>query len=83
MIPLCLFPTIVACGNTCIMKPSEQVPSTTMALVELLHEAGLPPGVINVIHGREEAVNFICDHPAIRAVSFIGGGTAGQHVYDR
>ena len=54
------------------MKPSERTPMACLALVELLHEAGMPPGVVNVIHGQHDAVNFICDHPDIRAISFVG-----------
>ena len=54
------------------MKPSERTPMACLALVELLHEAGMPSGVVNVIHGQHDAVNFICDHPDIRAISFVG-----------
>lgn len=71
------------CGNTYIQKPSERVPLTTMRLVELAHEAGFPPGVINVIHGAHDCVNFICDNPAIRAISFVGGNGGGEHIYKR
>lgn len=72
MIPLWMFPMATICGNTYVMKPSERDPSACMALVELLHEAGMPPGVVNVIHGQHDAVNFICDAPAIKAISFVG-----------
>ena len=58
-------------------------PTACMALLELLQEAGLPDGVVNVIHGQHETVNFICDHPDIRAVSFVGGDAAGKHIYER
>ena len=54
------------------MKPSERDPTACLALVELLQEAGMPPGVVNVIHGQHDSVNFICDHPDIRAISFVG-----------
>lgn len=54
-----------------------------MALIELLQEAGCPPGVVNVIHGQHDAVNFICDHPDIHAISFVGGDTAGKHIFER
>ncbi|KAF7255696.1 hypothetical protein EG68_07609 [Paragonimus skrjabini miyazakii] len=70
MIPLWMFPVSIACGNTMILKPSERDPSTTMLLMQLLEAAGLPPGVINVIHGAEDAVRFICEHPDIKAISF-------------
>ena len=61
------------CGNTYVMKPSERDPSACMALVELLKEAGMPDGVVNIIHGQHDTVNFICDHPDIKAISFVGG----------
>merc|ERR1719267_64909 len=77
MIPLWMFPMAVVCGNTYVLKPSERVPLTAMRLAELALEAGLPPGVLNIIHGSHDAVNFICDHPKIRAISFVGGDAAG------
>uniref|UniRef100_A0A0U2T7U0 Probable methylmalonate-semialdehyde/malonate-semialdehyde dehydrogenase [acylating], mitochondrial n=1 Tax=Pseudodiaptomus poplesia TaxID=213370 RepID=A0A0U2T7U0_9MAXI len=83
MIPLWMFPAGVVCGNTYIMKPSERDPTACMALVELFKEAGCPDGVVNVIHGQHDTVNFICDHPDIRAISFVGGDAAGQHIYKR
>lgn len=83
MIPLWMFPLAIVSGNTFIMKPSERVPGTTMILMDLLNRAGCPPGVVNVIHGQHDAVNFICDHPDIRAVSFVGSDKAGFHVHDR
>jgi len=83
MIPLWMFPMAIATGNTFVLKPSEQDPMVTMRLVELALEAGIPPGVLNVIHGGEEAVNAICDHPDIKAVSFVGSTRVGTHVYNR
>lgn len=83
MIPLWMFPLAIVAGNTYIMKPSERVPGTTMILMDLLNRAGCPPGVVNVIHGQHEAVNFICDHPDIKAVSFVGSDKAGEHVHNR
>jgi len=83
MIPLWMFPTGLVTGNTYIMKPSERDPTACMALVELLMEAGAPPGTVNVIHGQHDCVNFICDHPDIRAISFVGGDAAGHHIYHR
>jgi len=83
MIPLWMFPMATICGNTYVMKPSERTPMACLALVELLHEAGMPSGVVNVIHGQHDAVNFICDHPDIRAISFVGGDTAGRHIFHR
>ena len=63
------------------MKPSERTPMACLALVELLQESGMPPGVVNVIHGQHDAVNFICDHPDARAISLVGGDTAGRHIF--
>ncbi|GAD24552.1 CoA-acylating methylmalonate-semialdehyde dehydrogenase [Acidovorax sp. MR-S7] len=83
MIPLWMFPMAIATGNTFILKPSEQDPMVTMRLAELALEAGIPPGVLNVIHGGEDAVNAICDHPDIRAISFVGSTKVGTHVYNR
>ena len=83
MIPLWMFPMAIACGNTFVLKPSEQDPMVTMRLVELAIEAGIPAGVLNVIHGGAEAVNLLCDHPDIKAVSFVGSTKVGTHVYNR
>lgn len=83
MIPLWMFPTGIVCGNTYIMKPSERVPMTTMKLSALAMEAGFPKGVLNVIHGSHDAVNFICDAPEIKAISFVGSNQAGEYIHDR
>ena len=83
MIPLWMFPMAIATGNTFVLKPSEQDPMVTMRLVELAIEAGIPAGVLNVIHGGVEAVNLLCDHPDIKAVSFVGSTKVGTHVYNR
>jgi malonate-semialdehyde dehydrogenase (acetylating)/methylmalonate-semialdehyde dehydrogenase len=83
MIPLWMFPMAIACGNTFVLKPSEQDPMVTMRLVELALEAGVPPGVLNVVHGGEEVVNALCDHPDIKAISFVGSTKVGTHVYQR
>ena len=83
MIPLWMFPMAIATGNTFVLKPSEQDPMVTMRLCELALEAGVPPGVLNVVHGGEAAVNAICDHPDIKAVSFVGSTRIGTHVYNR
>ncbi|CAB3977350.1 methylmalonate-semialdehyde dehydrogenase [acylating], mitochondrial [Paramuricea clavata] len=83
MIPLWMFPLAVVCGNTFVMKPSERVPGATMLLAKLAQDAGLPDGVLNVIHGAHEAVNFICDDPSIQAISFVGSDQAGKYIYDR
>lgn len=83
MIPLWMFPMAIATGNTFILKPSEQDPMVTMRLAELALEAGVPAGVLNVIHGGVDAVNLLCDHPDIKAVSFVGSTKVGTHVYNR
>jgi len=83
MIPMWMFPLAIACGNTYILKPSERDPVTTMVLARLAKEAGIPDGVLNVIHGSKDAVNFICDAPEIRAISFVGGDQAGRHIHER
>ncbi|OWR51377.1 probable methylmalonate-semialdehyde/malonate-semialdehyde dehydrogenase [acylating], mitochondrial [Danaus plexippus] len=83
MIPLWMFPPALVTGNTCIIKPSEQDPGATLMMMELLQEAGAPAGVVNVVHGTHDPVNFICDHPDIKAVSFVGGDAAGKHIYSR
>lgn len=83
MIPLWMFPMAIATGNTFILKPSEQDPIVTMRLVELAVEAGLPEGVLNVVHGGKATVDAICDHPDIKAVSFVGSTNVGKHVYER
>ncbi|CAN6960421.1 MULTISPECIES: CoA-acylating methylmalonate-semialdehyde dehydrogenase [Psychrobacter] len=83
MIPLWMFPMAIATGNTFILKPSEQDPMVTMRLIELAVEAGVPEGVLNVVHGGKATVDAICDHPDIKAVSFVGSTNVGKHVYER
>jgi malonate-semialdehyde dehydrogenase (acetylating)/methylmalonate-semialdehyde dehydrogenase len=83
MIPLWMFPMAIATGNTFVLKPSEQDPLVTMRLVELALEAGIPPGVLNVVHGGPDVVNALCDHPDIKAISFVGSTRVGTHVYNR
>ncbi|QNM98001.1 CoA-acylating methylmalonate-semialdehyde dehydrogenase [Chitinimonas koreensis] len=83
MIPLWMFPMACVLGNTFVLKPSEQDPLTPMLLAELAQQAGLPPGVLNVVHGAADAVNAICDHPDIKAISFVGSVGVGRHVYER
>ena len=83
MLPCFMFPMAIACGNTFVLKPSEQDPSSTMRLVELAIEAGVPPGVLNVVHGGADVADMICDHPDIKALSFIGSTHVGTHIYRR
>ncbi|KRZ06272.1 putative methylmalonate-semialdehyde dehydrogenase [acylating], mitochondrial [Trichinella zimbabwensis] len=75
MIPLWMFPIALATGNTMLLKPSEQDPGACMILMELAKEAGIPDGCLNVIHGKHDAVDFLCTHPDIRAISFVGSDT--------
>jgi malonate-semialdehyde dehydrogenase (acetylating) / methylmalonate-semialdehyde dehydrogenase len=83
MVPMWMYPIAIACGNTFIMKPSEKDPSLALESARLLTEAGLPPGVFNVVNGDKDAVNAILDHPGIDAVSFVGSTPIAQHVYTR
>jgi malonate-semialdehyde dehydrogenase (acetylating)/methylmalonate-semialdehyde dehydrogenase len=82
MIPLWMFPMAIVCGNTFVLKPSEQDPLSTMELVELAVQAGIPAGVLNVVHGGKEVVDAICTHPEIKAISFVGSTHVGTHVYN-
>src|SRR5947207_3357071 len=82
MVPLWMFPVALTCGNTFVLKPSEKVPLTAVRLVELLAEAGLPPGVLNLVHGGREAVETLLTHPGMRAVSFVGSTPVARRVYD-
>ncbi len=81
MVPLWMYPVAIACGNTFILKPSERDPGAAMVVAELLHEAGLPPGVLNVVHGDKEVVDAILHHPDIKAVSFVGSTPIAEYVY--
>lgn len=83
MIPLWMFPMAIACGNTFVLKPSERDPMVVMRLAELAVEAGIPKGVLNVVHGGPDVVNAICDHHDIKALSFVGSTSVGTHVYNR
>lgn len=83
MIPMWMFAMAIACGNAFILKPSEKDPSVPVRLAQLMQEAGLPDGVLNVVHGDKEAVDGILDHPDIKAVSFVGSSDIAQYVYSR
>lgn len=83
MIPLWMSSVAIACGNACILKPSERDPSVPVRLAELMIEAGLPKGVLNVVHGDKVIVDAICDHPDIKAVSFVGSSDIANYVYQR
>ena len=82
MVPLWMFPTAIACGNTFVLKPSERVPLSSILLGEMLTEAGLPPGVFNIVHGDKVVVDALCTHPLVRAISFVGSTHVAQHVYE-
>ena len=81
MIPMWMFPPALVTGNTMLLKPSERDPGAAMILMELLKEAGIPDGVVNVIHGSREAVKFTVEHPDIKAISFVGADQAGRYIY--
>jgi malonate-semialdehyde dehydrogenase (acetylating)/methylmalonate-semialdehyde dehydrogenase len=83
MVPLWFLPFAVGTGNTFVLKPSEQVPMTQGKIARLLESAGLPPGVVNLVNGGREVVEAICDHPRIRAVSFVGSTAVARAVYQR
>lgn len=83
MIPLWCIPIAVVTGNTMVLKPSERVPGASLILAELAREAGFPKGVLNLVHGSKDTVNFILDEPSIRAISFVGSNRAGEYIYSR
>ena len=81
MVPMWMYPFAIACGNTFILKPSEKVPLTPTRTAELLHDAGLPAGVYNLLHGAREAVDALLAHPLVRAISFVGSSPVAKYVY--
>ncbi|MCZ6682546.1 MAG: CoA-acylating methylmalonate-semialdehyde dehydrogenase [Planctomycetota bacterium] len=81
MVPLWMYPIAIACGNTFVLKPSEKVPLSAMRLAELLHEAGLPPGVLNVAHGDKECVDVLLTDPRVQAISFVGSTKIAEYIY--
>jgi malonate-semialdehyde dehydrogenase (acetylating) / methylmalonate-semialdehyde dehydrogenase len=83
MIPFWFLPYALAAGNTAIVKPSEKVPLTMAKIFELLDQLGLPPGVVNLVNGSKETVDAILDHPAIRAISFVGSTAVAKYIYAR
>jgi malonate-semialdehyde dehydrogenase (acetylating)/methylmalonate-semialdehyde dehydrogenase len=82
MVPLWMFPLAIACGNTFVLKPSEKVPLTALILIELLEKAGLPKGVLNVVHGGRECVDALLAHPKVRAVSFVGSSPVAKAIHE-
>ncbi|XP_026330665.1 probable methylmalonate-semialdehyde dehydrogenase [acylating], mitochondrial [Hyposmocoma kahamanoa] len=83
LIPTSIVAAALVTGNTCIIKPSGHNPGASLMTMELLKEAGAPPGVVNVVHGKRDVVNFLCDQPDIKAISFIGGDATGKYIYER
>ncbi len=82
MVPLWFYPFAVACGNTFLCKPSEQVPLSQKLVFDLIHDAKFPAGVLNLVNGGKEAVDALCTHPLIRGVSFVGSSPVAKHVYE-
>ncbi|MBB3665423.1 MULTISPECIES: CoA-acylating methylmalonate-semialdehyde dehydrogenase [Prauserella salsuginis group] len=83
MVPLWFVPGAIACGNTVVLKPSEKDPSASLLIAELLAEAGLPDGVLNVVHGDKTAVDAVLEHPEVAAVSFVGSTPIARYVYEK
>jgi len=83
MVPLWMYPVAIACGNTFVLKPSERDPSSVMLIAELFQQAGLPEGVLNVVHGDKGAVDALLDNPTVQAVSFVGSTPIAEYVYQR
>ncbi|MEL0035197.1 MAG: CoA-acylating methylmalonate-semialdehyde dehydrogenase, partial [Gammaproteobacteria bacterium] len=81
MVPLWMYPMAIVCGNTFVLKPSERDPSSAMLIAELLHEAGLPEGVLNVVNGDKEAVDTLLTHSDVAAVSFVGSTPIAEYIY--
>src|SRR5438132_10329000 len=82
MVPLWMFPMAIACGNTFILKPSEKVPSASVRMAELFKQAGLPDGVLNVVHGDKVAVDALLTHEGVKAVSFVGSTPIAKYIYE-
>lgn len=83
MIPLWTIPLVIATGNTAVLKPSERDPGAAVILAELVKEAGVPPGVINLVHGKVPTVNKLLEHPVIKAIQFVGSSKAGDYIYKK
>ncbi|HLZ90703.1 MAG TPA: CoA-acylating methylmalonate-semialdehyde dehydrogenase [Candidatus Acidoferrum sp.] len=83
MVPFWFLPYAIACGNTLVMKPSERVPVTMRRAIELIEQTGIPKGVVNLVNGGREVVDALCDHPGVRAISFVGSTPVAKHVYVR
>lgn len=77
-----MFPLAIVCGNTMVIKPSERDPGAMMMLAKLAVEAGIPKGVLNVVHGGKETVDFVCRNPTIKSISFVGSDVAGKYIFE-
>ncbi|MDQ6913929.1 MAG: CoA-acylating methylmalonate-semialdehyde dehydrogenase [Verrucomicrobiota bacterium] len=82
MVPMWMFPLALVCGNTFVLKPSEKVPLTVNLIIELLEKAGLPKGVLNVVHGGRECVDALLRHPKIKAISFVGSSPVAKYIFE-
>jgi malonate-semialdehyde dehydrogenase (acetylating)/methylmalonate-semialdehyde dehydrogenase len=82
MVPLWMYPTAIACGNTFVLKPSEKVPLTAIKIVKLLEKAGLPKGVLNLVHGGRDCVDALLTHPKVKAISFVGSTPIARHIFE-
>lgn len=83
MVPLWSLPLVLVTGNTAVIKPSERVPGAAMILAELCEQAGVPPGVVNMVHGKHDTVNKIIEDPRIKAITFVGGDKAGKYIHEK
>jgi malonate-semialdehyde dehydrogenase (acetylating)/methylmalonate-semialdehyde dehydrogenase len=83
MVPMWMYPLAIACGNTFVLKPSERDPSAANFCAQLLADAGLPPGVFNIVHGDKVAVDRLLEHPKVSAISFVGSTPIAQYIYER
>src|SRR5947208_1879892 len=81
MVPMWMYPIAIACGNTFVLKPSERDPSCANFCAQLLADAGLPPGVLNVVHGDKVCVDRLLEHPKVSAISFVGSTPIAQYIY--
>lgn len=82
MVPLWMYPIAIACGNTFVLKPSEKVPLTAIKIAKLLEKAGLPKGVLNIVHGGREVVDALLTHPKVKAISFVGSTPIAKYIYE-
>src|ERR1043165_5540555 len=82
MVPLWMYPTAIVCGNTFVLKPSEKVPLTVIKIAKLLEQAGLPKGVLNIVHGGRECVDALLTHPKVKAISFVGSTPIAKYIFE-